>query len=345
MGISLGWRLCDMKLFISGVAGFLGSHLADRMLALGWEVVGVDNLVGGCIENVNPKVEFHVADCGDLSNMVKYTKGCDVVFHAACTAHDGFSVFSPYYITRNTFQTTISVLSASMQNRVKKFVYCSSMSRYGKQPTNPFTEDMVCRPVVPYGVAKYASELVVRQLCELNDISYVIIVPHNIIGPRQCFTDPYRNVAAIMVNRMLQGKQPIIYGNGTHQRCFSFISDVIYCLEKVLTQGNVNGEIINIGPDEEVITIGQLASMLADIMHFDLNLTYFEERPLEVKFATCSSNKARKLLNYATKTSLKEGLQQVVDYISKIGPREFQYKFDIEIMNEKTPKTWSQKIL
>lgn len=99
-----------MKVFITGVAGFMGSHLADRLIKNGDYVVGVDNLVGGDIANVNPKVEFYNEDCDNLEKMVEYMKGCDVVFHAACTAHDGFSLFSPYYITKNTFQITISVM-------------------------------------------------------------------------------------------------------------------------------------------------------------------------------------------------------------------------------------------
>ena len=130
-----------MKIFITGVAGFLGSHLADRMLEDGNEVIGVDSLVGGLKENVNNKVEFHQADCNNLEEMKKLMEGCDIVFHAACTTHDGFSLFSPYYITQNTFQITMSVLSAAVQNNVKKFIYCSSMARYGKQEKIPYTED------------------------------------------------------------------------------------------------------------------------------------------------------------------------------------------------------------
>ena len=118
-----------MKICITGVAGFLGSHLADRMIELGHEVVGIDNLVGGFIENINPKVEFYKEDCNNFEAMKNLIKDCDVVFHGACTAHDGFSLFSPNYITNNTFQITMSVLSAAASNKVKKCIYCSSMAR------------------------------------------------------------------------------------------------------------------------------------------------------------------------------------------------------------------------
>lgn len=334
-----------MKIFITGVAGFLGSHLADRMIELGYEVVGVDNLVGGDVKNVNSKVEFHVADCNDLPQMVKLMKGCEIVFHGACTAHDGFSLFSPYYITQNTFQITMSVLSAAAQNNVKKLIYCSSMARYGEQEKIPYTEDMICNPRTPYAAAKYASELVVKQICELNNIKYTIIVPHNIIGTKQNYTDPFRNVAAIMINRMLQNKQPIIYGDGEQKRTFSFASDCIACIEEIIKNDKGNGEIINIGPDEEFVTINQLATEIADIMGFDLKPIYVEDRPNEVKLATCSSDKARKLLGYQTKVNLRDGLKQMVEYIKQEGPKEFEYNYEIEINNEKTPTTWSQKLI
>jgi len=333
------------KIFITGVAGFLGSHVADRMLELGYEVVGVDNLVGGFMENVNPKVTFYEADCNDLEAMKKYMKGCDVVFHAACTAHDGFSLFSPYYITKNTFENTMSVLSAAAYNKVNKFIYCSSMARYGKQPQLPYREDMECMPVTPYGVAKYSSELVIKQVCELNNINYTILVPHNIIGPRQNYSDPFRNVAAIMINKMLKGERPIIYGDGEQKRTFSFVGDCISCIEKTITLDNLNGEIINIGPDEEFVTINQLFNELKDILDFKGEPIYVKDRPNEVKLATCSSDKARKLLGYKTNTTLREGLEEMVEDIKNKGTKDFNYIYEIEINNDKTPDTWKNKLI
>ncbi len=102
-------------------------------------------------------------------------------------------------------------------------------------------------PATPYGVAKYASKMVVRQICEINNINYTIIVPHNIIGPRQNYSDLYRNVAAIMINRMLMGKQPIIYGGGNQKRTFSYVDDCINCIEEIVKRENLCGEVINIG--------------------------------------------------------------------------------------------------
>ena len=335
----------NKKIFITGVAGFLGSHLADRMINLGYEVVGVDNLVGGFIENVNPKVKFFKEDCIDFEKMKEIMQGCDTVFHAACTAPDGFSLFSPHYITQNTFGITTSVLSAAAANNVKKFIYCSSMARYGKQPIIPYTEDMECMPSTPYGVAKLASEQVVRQICELNNINYTILVPHNIIGPRQNYVDPYRNVAAIMINRMLQNKQPIIYGDGEQKRSFSFVQDCVYCIERAIIQDDLNGEVINIGPDEEFVTVNQLAKEIAKNLNFDLNPIYVKDRPNEVKLARCSSDKARRLLNYETKTTFESGIEQMIKEIKEKGPQEFKYIYPLEIDNENTPETWRNQTI
>ena len=334
-----------MKIFITGVAGFLGSHLADAMLKRGYEVIGVDNLVGGFMENVNPKVTFYKADCNNLNQMKKYMKGCDIVFHAACVAPDGYSLFAPNYITKNTFQNTVSVLTAAAHNRVKKFIFCSSMARYGTQPVIPYTEDLECIPATPYGVSKYSAEMVVKQICELNNISYTILVPHNIYGPRQNYCDPYRNVAAIMIHKMLKGEQPIIYGDGEQKRTFSYIDDCISCIAKAIELDSLNGEIINIGPDEEFISINELAREIADILHFDLHPIYVGNRPKEVREATCSSDKARRLLGYKTSTTLRKGLEEMCKDIKKRGVKDFNYNCRIEINNENTPDTWRKKLI
>lgn len=333
-----------MKIFISGIAGFLGSHIADAMLAAGHEVVGVDNLIGGYLDNVPTAARFHQADCQYLSTMSRLMEGVDIVYHTACTAYEGLSVFSPHLVVQNTSQITATLLSAAIQQRVKRFVQCSSMARYGTQDTVPFTEDMICRPQDPYGIAKYASELLVRNLCETHGMDYVIAVPHNIIGPRQKYDDPYRNVASIMINLMLQGRQPIIYGDGMQRRCFSFVDDDIYCLERMAFEDCVVGEVVNIGPDEEFITINQLAETIADILGFTLDPQYMPGRPQEVKEATCSADKARRLLGYETRVSLREGLEKMIEYIQQRGVRPFRYHLELEIQNELTPRTWKERL-
>lgn len=333
-----------MKIFITGIAGFLGSHLADAMLAEGHEVLGCDNLIGGYRDNVPDGASFYQCDCNDLEKMKELTRGVDIVYHTACTAYEGLSVFSPKLVAENTYLNTVSIASAAIANHVKRFVTCSSMARYGTQEVVPFTEDMICKPQDPYGISKFSAENVLRNLCETHSMELVIAVPHNIIGPRQKYDDPFRNVASIMINLMLQGRQPIIYGDGEQKRCFSFVQDDIDCLKKLAFQDNVVGEVINIGPDEEFVTINHLAKTIAKLLYFELDPIYMKGRPQEVRLATCSANKARRLLGYQTKYTLEEGLTEMIRYIQQRGTKPFSYHLPLEIINDLTPKTWSQRL-
>ena len=173
------------------------------------------------------------------------------------------------------------------------------------------------KPQDPYGIAKYAAEQTLECLANVHSIDFVTLVPHNIIGPRQKYDDPYRNVASIMINRCLQGLPPIIYGDGNQTRCFSFIQDVLSCLITACLDDAPLGNVINIGPDEEVVSINELANKICKITNFDGDPKYLPARPQEVKHAICSSNKARKLLDYGTKVNLEDGLDSMVRYIKK----------------------------
>lgn len=331
---------------ITGVAGFLGSHLADKFLAEGWTVKGVDSLIGGYLKNVPYGVDFYPYDLTQSIDEIEPAfSGSELVIHAACTAYEGLSVFSPSLVIQNTVQASTNALVASVRVGAKKFVYLSSMARYGDHNGRIFTEDMETKPQDPYGIAKVASENLVKNICDTHGIDWVILVPHNIIGPRQKYDDPFRNVASIMTNRMLQGKQPIIYGSGRQMRCFSFIEDVVNPLFKACSTKRAIRQVINIGPDEEEVTINHLAKTLAEIIGFDLDPIHMIGRPQEVPIALCSSNKARKLLNYRTSTDLKAGLTQLVEWIKAEGPKDFEYHLPLEIVNDKTPATWSQRLM
>lgn len=332
------------KIFITGVAGFLGSHLADAFLARGWRVAGCDNLIGGYRDNVPADVEFFQQDCLDLDGLTRVTNGADIIYHTACTAYEGLSVFSPSLVIANTVQISVNAMTAAIRNGIGKFIHCSSMARYGEQDITPFTEDMLCRPQDPYGIAKYSAELLLKNLAEVHGIDLVIGVPHNIIGPRQKYDDPYRNVASIMINLMLSGRQPIIYGDGTQIRCFSSIQDDVDCLVDFATNKAAIGEIFNIGPDEGEMSINELAVLISDVIGFKLDPIYMPGRPQEVKHATCSANKIRDYFGYTTKINTRTTIEEMVRYISNRGPRKFAYHLPVEIVSSKTPKTWSERI-
>ena len=333
-----------MHIFITGIAGFLGSNLAEYYLKKKFIVSGCDNLIGGTLDNIDTnKINFFKANCEDFESMKKIIKNVDVLCHAAAYAHEGLSSFSPVLIANNNVTGSVSVFTAAIINKVKRIVYCSSMARYGSIKI-PFREDDELKPVDPYGVSKVAAENILKILSETHGIEYNIAVPHNIIGPRQKYDDPYRNVVSIMVNLMLQNRNPIIYGDGNQKRTFSDIDDCIYCLDKLLTDNNVVSQTINIGPDEEYISINELYRLLSNKLKFNLEPKYLKDRPNEVKEATCSADKARKILGYKTSISLDKSLDKIINYISKIGPKNFEYNYPLEINNAKTPLAWKEKL-
>ena len=333
-----------MHIFITGIAGFLGSNLAEYYLKKNFTVSGCDNLIGGSLDNIDQnKINFFKADCEDLDTMKKIIKGADVLCHAAAYAHEGLSSFSPVLISNNNVSGSVSVFAAAIINKVKRIVYCSSMARYGDIKI-PFREQDELKPVDPYGVSKVAAENILKILSKTHNIEYNIAVPHNIIGPRQKYDDPYRNVVSIMINLMLQKRNPIIYGDGNQKRTFSDIDDCIYCLDKLLTDPKVVSQVVNIGPDEEFTSINELYRLLSNKLKFNLEPKYLEDRPNEVKEATCSADKARKILGYKTSVSLDESLDKMINYIIKKGPKKFQYNYPLEIDNEKTPLAWKEKL-
>ena len=333
-----------MHIFITGIAGFLGSNLADYYVKKRFKVSGCDNLIGGTLDNIDiNKINFFKANCEDFEMMKKITKDVDILCHAAAYAHEGLSSFSPVLISSNNVTGSVSVFTAAIVNKVKRIVYCSSMARYGNIKI-PFKEEDELKPVDPYGVSKVAAENILKILSKTHDIEYNIAVPHNIIGPKQKYDDPYRNVVSIMINLMLQKKSPIIYGDGNQKRTFSDIDDCIYCLDKLLTDPKIVSQVVNIGPDEECISINELYRLLSNKLKFNLEPRYLADRPNEVKEATCSADKARKVLGYKTSVSLDKSLDKIINYIIQKGPKDFQYNYPLEINNEKTPITWKEKL-
>lgn len=337
-----------MKIWITGISGFLGSHLARVLIDRGHTVGGNDSLICGDYENVPAGAYFKHFKCQDREKFRFYWQTTDkdafgvpdVLVHCAATAHEGLSVFAPHFITENIFEASTATFSAAIGCGVKKIINMSSMARYGAERT-PFTEETRPNPVDPYGIAKLAAERVLAVLCRQHGVRHTNLVPHNIIGVGQRYVDPYRNVASIMINRVKQGKPVVIYGDGAQRRCFSPIDDVLDCIVRTVEQ-DFDGETINIGPDGKGITINELADMVFDVCGVNTGIEYFPDRPCEVKTALCSSDKARRLLGYREIKPVRECLAEMA---AAIQPKEFDYKLPLEIITDRTPKTWLNKLI
>jgi len=326
---------------ITGNAGFLGSHLQDELIRLGFYVVGIDNLSGGFRRNINQKTDFELINTNirEQVDWVFNRHKPDFVFHLSADATEGRSQFTPVSCTRDNLVSSVNIFTSAIKHKAKRIIFTSSMSVYGDQEP-PFSEDMQTKPVDVYGVNKASSEKILEVLAKLNETEYVIIRPHNIFGERQNIRDVYRNVVGIFMNRIMQGKAPIIYGDGEQTRAFTYIDNIIPCFIKSMTCQS--GEIFNVGPTEK-FSINHLARVVLQAFNSDLKPIHYPDRPLEVKHAFCTVDKSVEKLGYETKVSFDEGIVRMAKWAKELGPQEFIYLDNLELLNEHTPTTWSRK--
>ena len=336
-----------MKVFITGISGLLGSTMARYLIMQGDEVVGIDNMIGGVEGNVpdHPKCKYHRGDILDTEFMKTIMADCNVVFHTASLPYEGLSVFSPTVTASSIVTGTISTAIAALHNKVRLFINCSSMARYGNQ-IPPFTEDMPTKPVDPYGLAKVQAEEHLQMLSEIHGLNYVTVVPHNVIGIGQRYYDPFRNVVGIMINRAAQAKNIIIYGDGEQKRSFSDVRDCIIAVERIMSSDRKDlcSQVFNIGPDNNEMSIKQLATLVTQLSEIYIKFDYYPDRPREVKDAYCSSDKIRKEFNYNAATPAKQTIADMVNWIKPI-KREFEYHLPLELITDQTPKTWTDKLI
>jgi UDP-glucose 4-epimerase len=334
-----------MKVFITGISGLLGSTLARYLIAKdGYEIVGIDNGIGGVEDNVPKEATYYHGDITNTEFLKSVMQGADVIFHAAALPYEGLSVFSPTITATSIVSGTLSVAIAALHNKVRLLINCSSMARYGDQ-TPPFTEDTNPKPVDPYGLAKVQAEQHLELLSKIHGLNYVTVVPHNVIGIGQRYFDPFRNVVGIMINRTLQGKPVVVYGDGEQKRSFSNAIDCIKAIEKIiLSDRDLCGQVYNIGPDHNEISIKKLASIVCKEAGKELAIEYFPDRPIEVKNAFCSSDKIRKEFNYNAEITVEQTIHQMVEWI-KPRVRDFEYHLPLELITDKTPKTWTQQLI
>lgn len=339
------------KVLVTGAAGFMGSHLVDSLLDEEHEVFSLDDLSWGYAENVNSKSKFTKLDLQKRHETEEYIIQVkpEYVFHLAADATEGRSQFTPINSTQRNYGAYLSLLVPCIKNGMKKMILASSMSVYGAQKP-PFSEDMPRLPEDIYAISKAAMEHATEILSKVHKFKYTIIRPHNVYGPRQNLADPYRNVIAIFVNRMLQEKHFFIYGDGNQKRAFSYIDDFTPYILKAGFEDAANGEIFNIGPVQEQ-SINELSDLVLKIFFPDGNIPedmkpkYLPPRPLEVPDAWCTAEKAEKILGYKTTVSFEDGVRKMVEWAKSVGPMPFKYLDDLELVSENTPETWTQKLM
>jgi UDP-glucose 4-epimerase len=329
------------KVLVTGGAGFIGSHVTDELIKMGFEVVVLDDLSGGFVDNVNPKASFvqgSITDHKLIDSLFEQHK-FKYVFHLAAYAAEGLSHFIKRFNYTNNLIGSINLINASVNYNVECFVFTSSIAVYGTNQL-PMTEDLTPKPEDPYGIAKLAVEQDLRVSHEMFGLNYIIFRPHNVYGERQNIGDRYRNVIGIFMNQIMQGKPMTIFGDGTQTRAFTHVADVAPVIGRSVLVKQAYNEIFNIGADTPY-TVNELAREVANAMGVEPQIVYLPERK-EVKHAYCSHDKVAKVFGYRATISLKEGLARMATWAKRVGPRRSKPFAGIEIPKN-MPSVWLQE--
>ena len=252
-----------MKILITGVAGLIGSRMADWILENHpeHEVIGIDNLSGGYKNNIHPYVKFYEIDCKDKGiKDIFETHKPDYVYHFAAYAAEGLSPFIRTYNYQNNLEATANIVNECIKYDVKRLVFTSTMAVYG-HGNPPFDESHTPAPIDPYGIAKYACEMDIKVAGEQHGLDWCIIRPHNVYGNKQNIWDKYRNVLGIWMNQYMNNLPMSIFGDGEQKRAFSFIDDCLEPLWKAAVDKRASKEIINLG-SSVFYTINEANSIL-----------------------------------------------------------------------------------
>lgn len=293
---------------ITGVAGLLGSRLADWIIENKpeYKVVGIDDLSGGYRENVNKDVSLWQMDLVNhpIENCFEVHKP-DYVFHFAAYAAEGLSPFIRCYNYDNNLKATAKIVNECIKHDVKRLVFTSTLAVYGHGYGGVFDEEQIPQPIDPYGVAKYACEMDIQIAGEQHGLDWCIIRPHNVYGIKQNIWDKYRNVLGIWMYQHLNGQPMTIFGDGNQTRAFSFIDDSLEPLWNSAVREESSKQIINLGGIEEV-SINSAAEILRDVIG-EGEVVYLEGRH-EVKHSIPTYQKSIDLLGFEYRTQMREGL-------------------------------------
>lgn len=325
---------------VTGGAGFIGSHVADRLLELGHKVIVLDDLSGGFEENIPGGAMFAKGSVLDRDLIDRLFERYDFtyVYHLAAYAAEGLSHFIKRFNYENNLIGSVNLINASVNSGVKCFVFTSSIAVYGAGQA-PLTEDMTPLPEDSYGIAKLAVEQELRVTHEMFGLDYVIFRPHNVYGDRQNIGDRYRNVVGIFMNQLLKAEPMTIFGDGAQQRAFTHIDDVSPIIASSVDIPAARNQIFNVGADVPY-TVNQLASITAEAMGKECKVIHLEARN-EVKIAFSDHSRAEHVFGKRPKKSLEAGIRGMAEWVKAHGARESNVFEDIEIMKN-MPPSWAR---
>lgn len=299
-----------MRALVAGGAGFIGSHIVDRLINDGHEVTVLDNFSTGHRINLADHDQLTIVE-GDISNFdtVKQCMvGIDWVFHKAAVASVPTTVNDPVGSSAVNYQGTLHLLEAARNNNVKRFVFASSAALYGDEPTLPKVETMCPVTLSPYAVDKLASEFACGMYTKLYGLETVCLRYFNVYGPRQDPSSPYSGVISIFTNKLKNKETPTIFGDGEQTRDFVFVKDVVEANMKAVTSQSCEGEFFNIATGNK-ITLNELLKILSDIYKVEFNVNYSDVREGDIKESYAVIDKAISILEWNPSVELNDGLK------------------------------------
>ncbi|HEY8526231.1 MAG TPA: SDR family oxidoreductase [Acidimicrobiales bacterium] len=302
-----------MRVLVTGGAGFIGSHLADELVANGAEVTVLDNLVTGRLDNVPPKATFVEGDVADPDTVARAVAGCELVFHQAALGSVARSVERPLDSDRTNVHGTLNVLQAAQAAGVRRVVMASSSSVYGGARQVPTPEDVPLVPRSPYAVTKLTGEHYARVFWELHGLETVCLRYFNVFGPRQRPDSQYAAVIPLFVDALLTGRRPNVDGDGLQSRDFTFVADAV--------QANVRaaeapasacaGRVYNVARGEPH-TLLDLLQLLGEAAGVTPDPTFGPPRPGDIRHSHADIDRARRDLGYEPQVSFGEGLARTL---------------------------------
>lgn len=305
-----------LRTLVTGGAGFIGSHLVDRLMKEGYEVMVLDNFSAGKVENIQHHLRsqsFRLVkgDGRNLEDVGKVVGDVDVVFHLAAIVNVPLSIENPLLVNDVNVEGTLNLLEASLKEDIQRFIYVSTCAVYGEARYLPINEEHPIVPLSPYGISKFTAEHYCKIFHQIHGLKTACLRFFNVYGPRQA-EGPYSGVITQFVSKLRQNKPPIIYGDGEQTRDFVYIDDAIEASMLALKCKRCFGEAINVGTGKPT-RISELANVLTEFLgQARVKPVYTAPREGDIRHSYADIGKAEKMLGYKPRVTLKEGIRMLL---------------------------------
>ena len=305
---------------VTGGAGFIGSHIAETLVERGDKVRVLDNLSTGHLSNMDTfrdQVEFIQGDVADADTVARAVEGVDCVFHQAALASVPKSIEAPLESNAACVTGTLTVLDAARRAGVRRVVYAASSAAYGDRPTSPKLETDLPEPISPYGAAKLAGEYYCQAFAGTYGFETVCLRYFNVFGPRQDPDSPYSAVIPLFITAILDGRQPVVYGDGLQSRDFVFVANVVQANLLAAEAEGVAGRTFNVA-DGRSINLLRLIEAINRLLGTEVQPRHDAARPGDVRESEADIARARELLGYEPAIDFDEGLRRSIDYYRQV---------------------------